>query len=44
MDEILSVNESDAEPMSTGMLEDIRDGSQSHWSINRIEGTLQDTW
>ena len=30
-------DESDAEPMSTEMLEDIRDGSQSHPSINRID-------
>ena len=33
-----SSDESDAEPMSTDMLEDICDGSQSHPSINRIEG------
>ena len=35
MDEISSGNESDAEPMSTEMLEDILDGSQSHPSVNR---------
>ena len=35
MDVMSSVNESDAEPMSTDMLEDIRDGSQSHPSLNR---------
>ena len=32
-----SGNESDDEPMSMDMLEDIRDGSQSHPSVNRIE-------
>ena len=32
-----SGDESDAEPMSMEMLEDIHDGSQSHLSINRIE-------
>ena len=32
-----SVNESDAEPMSTEMLEDIRDGSQSRLIVNRRE-------
>ena len=32
-----SVNESDDEPMSTKMLEDICDGSQSHPIINRME-------
>ena len=37
MDAISSVNESDDEPMSTDMLEDIRDGGQSHPSINRRE-------
>ena len=30
-----SCDESDAEPMSTEMLEDITDGSQSHLRINR---------
>ena len=30
-------DESDDEPMSTEMLEDIRDGSQSHTNVNRIE-------
>ena len=30
-----SGDESDDEPMSTDMLEDIRDGGQSHTSINR---------
>ena len=30
-----SGNESDAEPMSTNMLEDIHDGIQSHPSIDR---------
>ena len=30
-------DESDAEPMSTNMLEDICDGSQNHPGINRIE-------
>ena len=30
-------DESDDEPMSTEMLEDIRDGSQSHPNVNRIE-------
>ena len=30
-------NESDVESMSTDMLEDIRDGSQSHPIINRRE-------
>ena len=32
-----SVDEYDAEPMSTDMLEDIHDGSQSHPSINMRE-------
>ena len=32
-----SGNESDDKPMSTEMLEDIFDGSQSHPIINRIE-------
>ena len=32
-----SGNESDAEPMSADMLEDISDGSQSHLIINRRE-------
>ena len=32
-----SGDESDAEPMSTDILEDIRDGIQSHPSINRGE-------
>ena len=30
-----SVDESDAEPMSTEMLEYIPDGNQSHLSVNR---------
>ena len=30
-------NESDDEPMSTKMLEDIRDGSQTHLDVNRRE-------
>ena len=30
-------DESDDEPMSTEILEDIRDGSQSHQNVNRIE-------
>ena len=34
---MLSVDESDAEPMSKEMLEDIRDSSKSHMSINRRE-------
>ena len=37
MDNMSSGNESDAEPMSMDMLEDIRDGCQSHPSINRRE-------
>ena len=37
MDEMSSDDESDAEPMSPDMLEDICDRSQSHCSINRIE-------
>ena len=37
MDAMSSGYESDAEPMSMDMLEDIRDGSQSHPSINRRE-------
>ena len=37
MDEMDSGDESDNEPMSTGMLEDIRDSSQSHPNINRRE-------
>ena len=32
-----SGNESDAEPMSTEMLEDIHDGSQSHPRVNMRE-------
>ena len=32
-----SGDESDDEPMSTEMLEDIRDGSQYHPNANRIE-------
>ena len=38
MGEISSGDESDAGPMSTDILEDICDGSQSHPSINRREG------
>ena len=34
---ISSGNESDDEPMSKDMLEDIRDGSQSHPKVNRRE-------
>ena len=37
MDAESSCNESDAKPMSTDMLEDIRDGSQSHTSIHSRE-------
>ena len=37
MDAMSSGNESDAEPMSMEMLEDIRKGSQCHPGINRIE-------
>ena len=37
MDAMSSGNESDDEPMSTDMLEDIRDGNHSHLSINRRE-------
>ena len=36
MNAMSSVNESDSEPMSTDMLEDVRDGSQSRPIINRI--------
>ena len=32
-----SGDESDGDPMSTDMLEDIRDSSQSHPIVNRIE-------
>ena len=32
-----SGDKSDDEPMSTEMLEDIRDGSQSHPNVNRTE-------
>ena len=32
-----SRNESDDNPMSTEMLEDIRDGIQSHLNVNRRE-------
>ena len=35
MDEISSGDESDAEPMSEDMSEDIIDGSQSHPSIHK---------
>ena len=37
MDVMDSCDEYDDEPMSTGMLEDICDGSKSHLSINRRE-------
>ena len=37
MDAMSSGNDPDSEPMSTEMLEDIHDGSQSHPSINRRE-------
>ena len=37
MDTMSSGDESDAEPMSTDMLEDICNGSQSHLIINRRE-------
>ena len=37
MDAVSSGDEPDAEPMSTDMLEDIHDSSQSHTSINRRE-------
>ena len=37
MDDMSSGDDSDAEPMSMEMLEDIHDGSQSHPSIKRIE-------
>ena len=37
IDVIDSGNESDDEPMSTEMLEDIIDGSKSHTSVNRRE-------
>ena len=32
-----SFNESESEPMSTWLLEDIRDGSQSHMGVSRRE-------
>ena len=41
MDAISSGDEYDVEPMSTYMLEDIRDGGQSHTIINRIEARYQ---
>ena len=37
MNATFSGNESDAEPISTEILEDIRDGIHSHPSVNRIE-------
>ena len=37
MDAMFYGDESDDEPMSTDMLEDIYDGSQSHTNVNRIE-------
>ena len=37
MDVVDSVNESDYEPMSKDMLEDIFDGSQYHHNVNRRE-------
>ena len=37
MDALDCDDESDDEPMSTEMLEDIRDVSQSHTNVNRIE-------
>ena len=44
MDEMLSSDESDAEPMTTDMLKYIRNVSQSHPSINRRDApyTIQD--
>ena len=41
MNAISSSNESDAESMSMEMLEDIRDGSQSRPSVNRIEASYK---
>ena len=35
IDAVDSVNESDDEPMYTEMLENIRDGSQSHHNVNK---------
>ena len=37
MDVMDSGDESDDEPISTEILEDIRDGSKSHPRVNRIE-------
>ena len=37
MDAIDSGNESDDDPTSTDMLEDIREGSQSHPNVNKRE-------
>ena len=37
MDVMSSGDESDGEPMSMDTLEEIRDGSQSHLSINKRE-------
>ena len=37
MDAMYSVDESDDDPMSTEMLEWIRDGSQSHPNVNNKE-------
>ena len=37
MDAMDSVDESNDDPISTEMLEDIRDGSQSHKNVNRRE-------
>ena len=39
MDTIYSGDESDGEHMSTDMLENIRDGSQYHLSVNRREAS-----
>ena len=36
-----SVDESDGEPMSTEMLEDIWDGSKSHLRVNRREARFK---
>ena len=37
MDAMDSGDESDDDPIYTEMLEDIRDGSQSHPNVNKIE-------
>ena len=41
MEDINSGDDSDHDLISTGMLEDVRDGSQSHPKFNRIEASYK---